>query len=89
LSRETEPEAAISGIIINQYRTRAAILFQPMEWIRTAVELAPYQYFVEWICWASTFGLMVRIILAPCTVRFGLNRYSDSRFYSVLFCYYS
>ena len=39
-------------------RRRTAVLFQPMEWMRTAVELSPYQYFVEWVCWAATFGLM-------------------------------
>lgn len=54
----------MSAVIIHRYRTRTAVLFQPMEWIRTAVELAPYQYFVEWVCWASTFGLMVRIAYA-------------------------
>jgi hypothetical protein len=54
----------LSAVIIHRYRTRTAVLFQPMEWIRTAVELAPYQYFVEWVCWASTFGLMVRIAYA-------------------------
>jgi hypothetical protein len=52
------PEAALSAAIVDRYRTRTAVLFQPMEWMRTAVELSPYQYFVEWVCWAATFGLM-------------------------------
>lgn len=62
LRHGTEPEAALTAAIINRYRSRTAVLFQPMEWIRTVVELAPYQYFVEWICWSATFGLMVRNI---------------------------
>jgi hypothetical protein len=33
-------------------------LFQPMVWVRTAVDLLPYQYSVEWICLSATFGLM-------------------------------
>jgi hypothetical protein len=38
-------------------------LLQPIVWIRSAVPLAPYKFFVEWMCWWATFSLIGSSIL--------------------------
>ena len=57
--RQPIPAEAVLDCINDKYLlARCALLFQPIEWIRTAVDLAPYKYFVEWMAWASTFALI-------------------------------
>jgi hypothetical protein len=51
-------EVLLVAAIVDQCSRRCALLFVPLRWIRGAVELAPYRFFVEWLCWSVTFGLM-------------------------------
>jgi hypothetical protein len=48
-----ETRAKVIDLILEQCSGSCGRLFQPMEWVRTSVDLAAYKYFVEWFAGAS------------------------------------